>query len=194
MNEAKVFGLTDRALNGVVGRIGEDQWEMEVDEGLVFREGDRTLRDLVNHFASDESWVPDVLAGRTSEEVGDKYQGDLLGDDPKQAFAELVDRAIKSVNNDYDPDRTTHLSYGDFPAKTYLMHITVFRAIGIVEISKLIDAKNEMSDELAQQLFDLIAPEADGLRAIGVFPPEVQVPRDASPQDRLLGIMGRHPE
>jgi uncharacterized protein (TIGR03086 family) len=191
MNEASVFVLVDRALNGVVGGIADEQWGTEIAEGVVFREGDRTLRDLVNHFASDESWVPDVLAGRTADEVGDAYAGDLLGDEPKAGFAKLVDRAVKAVNEDYDPARTTHLSYGDYPAKTYLLHIAIFRAIGIIEISKLIDAKLEIDDELAQNLFDLIQPEADDLRAIGVFPPEVAVEPGAPVLDRLLGIMGR---
>ena len=47
-----------------------------------------TLREIIGYHAYDDAWVPDMLAGRTMAEVGaDAFKGDLLGDDPKAAFA-----------------------------------------------------------------------------------------------------------
>ncbi|HYN73234.1 MAG TPA: hypothetical protein VES60_12095 [Nakamurella sp.] len=37
------------------------------------------LRTAVNHYAYDNSWVPDVLAGRTTDDAGrDRFDGDLI--------------------------------------------------------------------------------------------------------------------
>src|SRR5690242_15151201 len=43
---------------------------------------DWTVRDLVNHVTVEQLWAPDVMAGKTIAEVGDRYAGDQLGDDP----------------------------------------------------------------------------------------------------------------
>ena len=44
-----------------------------------------TLRETINYHAYDTAWVPDTLAGKTIEEVGSTYDGDLLGDEPKES-------------------------------------------------------------------------------------------------------------
>ncbi len=75
MNEKDVFVLADQALNGVVARIRHDQWDLVVPDDMT-REPGTTLRELVNYHACDDAWAPDVLAGRTIEEVGGKYDGD----------------------------------------------------------------------------------------------------------------------
>lgn len=37
------------------------------------------LRTAVNHYAYDNSWVPDMLAGRTMDDAGrDRFDGDLI--------------------------------------------------------------------------------------------------------------------
>ena len=64
------FILAEHALLHVVEQIKSNQWELEVPGHLHWRDWHRTLRDAVSHFAYDDSWVPDVLAGRTMAEVG----------------------------------------------------------------------------------------------------------------------------
>src|SRR5438270_13436028 len=86
MQENEVFILADRALERVVRRIRDDQWSMVMPESFLTRISDRrpTLREIVNYHAYDDAWVPDMLAGRTMQEVGnDASKGDLLGADPK---------------------------------------------------------------------------------------------------------------
>ena len=59
-----------------------------------------TLRDIINYHAYDEAWIPDMLAGKTMEEAGkEKYNGDLLGKNPKENFAVLVKKSIEAVHN-----------------------------------------------------------------------------------------------
>jgi len=95
MNEPEVFVLADQALNNVVARIKNEQWQMSMPPSFAMRDRDRTptLREIINYHAYDDAWVPDMLAGKTMDEAGkDTFAGDLLGDDPRSNFAALVER------------------------------------------------------------------------------------------------------
>ena len=186
-----VFSLAEHALLHVVEQIKDEQWELEVPGPLRWRGWHRTLRDAVSHFAYDDSWVPDVLAGKTMAEVGDTYDGDLLGSEPKAAFARIADRAVRAVDEFTDPDRTVHLLYGDYPARVYVEHITIFRGFGAYDLARFTGADPTLPPDLVRGLWDIIAPQADALRDLGVFGPEVVGPAGASAQDRLLGLSGR---
>ena len=193
MNEKDVFILADEALKSVVDQIRDDQWEQRVPDDMSARRPGLTLRQIINYHAYDDAWVPDVLAGRTIEEVGDRYDGDLLGDHPKPNFAAIVETAVLAVRAFDDLDRTVHLSYGDYPAREYLRHITSFRGLRVCDIAKFIGADTTMSDALVQGLWDEIAPDAEQWRQMGVFGPAVAVLDSAPLQDRLLGLTGRRP-
>jgi uncharacterized protein (TIGR03086 family) len=192
VTEQDVFILADQALKAVVEQIRDDQWDLVVPDDMTRKPG-ITLRELINYHAYDDAWVPDVLAGRTIEEVGDKYAGDLLGDHPKLNFASIVETAVLAVRAFDDPDRTVHLSYGDWPAREYLKHITSFRGLRTHDIAKLIGTDTTLPPDLVQGLWDEIAPSAEEWRQLGVYGPAVAVAEDAPLQDRLLGLTGRQP-
>ncbi len=116
MTEQEVFVAADKALGRVVAQIGDDQWEQIVPENLTPRQPGSSLRQVVAYHAYDDAWVPDVLAGLTKEQVGDRHDGDLLGADPKAAFAAIVATAVTAVRAFRDLDKIVHLSYGDYPA------------------------------------------------------------------------------
>src|SRR5256714_10232933 len=123
MQENEVFILADRALEGVVRRIRDDQWLMVMPESFLTRVSDRrpTLREIINYHAYDDAWVPDMLAGKTMAEAGmDNFKGDLLADDPKGNFEAIVDKATAAAEGLDDFERTVHCSFGDFPAREYL--------------------------------------------------------------------------
>ena len=100
------------SLNKVVARIGDDQWSMEMPASFQTQRSDRrpTLRQIINYHAYDDAWVPDMLAGRTMDEAGkDNHKGDLLGDDPKARFAEIVEKACAAARNFDALDRVVRL-------------------------------------------------------------------------------------
>ena len=123
----------------------------------------------------------------------EKFDGDLLGDEHKGSFAKICEKACAAVEADYDAERTAHMSYGEYPAKEYLQHITGFRYFRIYEIARLIGVKSGVSDELIESMWDQMSPVADQWRQMGVFGPEIHVPDDASTEDKLLGLSGRDP-
>lgn len=197
MNEPEVFVLADRTLQGVVAQIRDEQWDMVMPPDFATSAApDRplTLREVINYHAYDDAWVPDMLAGRTMDEVGaNAFKGDLLGDDPKGNFAAIADKACAAAQGLDDLERTVHCSFGDFPAREYLWQINSFRGLRARDIAKVIGADTRLPDPLVQGLWDELAPHAEEWRAIGVFGPKVEVPEDAPLQDRLLALTGRQP-
>jgi uncharacterized protein (TIGR03086 family) len=192
VTEQEVFILADQALNAVVDQIRDDQWDLVVPDDMTRTPG-ITLRETINYHACDDAWVPDVLAGKTIEEVGDRYDGDLLGDHPKLNFASIAETAVLAVRDYDDPERIVHLSYGDWPAREYLKHITSFRGLRAYDIAQFIGADTTLPQDLVRGLWDEIAPSAEEWRRLGVYGPAVPVPKDAPLQDRLLGLAGRRP-
>ncbi len=192
MNEADTFILADQAFTRMVDQIKDDQWEMIIPAGTASKQ-DTTLRKLINSHAYDDSWVPDTLAGKTIAEVGDKYDGDLLGADPKASWHRIAERTLAAVSDLHDPDSIVHLTYGDFPAREYLKHITSYRGLQAWDLARAIGADDRLPDQLVQGMWEEFAPEAEAWRQMGVFGAEVPVPADAPLQDRLLGLTGRQP-
>jgi uncharacterized protein (TIGR03086 family) len=190
--EQDVFILADQALLGVIEQIRDDQWDAVVPPKMT-RQPNSTLRQVINYHAYDDAWVPDVLAGKTIEEVGGAHDGDLLGNEPKAAFARVVATAVDAVRAFTDLDKTVHLSYGDYPAREYLQHITYFRGGRVYDLARFIGADTTMPADLVQGLWDELVPQAEEWRKIGVLGPAVEVPADAPLQDRLLGLTGRDP-
>jgi uncharacterized protein (TIGR03086 family) len=81
--ESDVRKLHERAIRSFgarVQQIKDDQW----DAATPCSEWD--VRALLNHIVGENRWMPPLLEGRTIEEVGDRFEGDLLGDDPKHAW------------------------------------------------------------------------------------------------------------
>lgn len=197
MDEPDVFVLADRALDGVVQKIRDEQWSMRMPPDFAMRDRDKvpSLREVIDYHAYDDAWVPDMLAGRTMAEAGqDKFAGDLLGEDPKSSFAAIVDKACAAAAAVDDLERPVHCSFGDFPVREYFWQINSFRALRAHDLARVIGVDADLPEELVQGVWDEISPHAEQWRAIGVFAAEVPVPEDAPLLARLLGLTGRKPD
>jgi len=188
--EPNAFVLSEKALNAVIAQIRDDQWDMPAD--TLVSDRSMTLREVVNGHAYDSAWVPDTLAGKTIKEVGGKYDGDLLGDDPKAAYAKLSQAAIDAAQDlkPADWDRIVHLTYGDFPVREYLKHIAIYRGFRSYTIAKLIGVDTTMPDELVDGLWEITIPDLADWRALGIFGPAIAVPEHSSKQTKLLAQAG----
>jgi uncharacterized protein (TIGR03086 family) len=197
LTEPEVFVLADHALNDVVAQIRDDQWAMEMPPSFATRVTDHrpTLREIINYHAYDDAWVPDMLSGKTMAEAGlENFKGDLLGEEPRLRFAEIVEKACAAAIELDDLGRTVHCSFGDFPARAYLWQTNMFRGLRAHDIAKVIGIDFELPDALVRGIWDEISPHAEEWRTIGVFPAAVAVPDEAPLLDRLLGLTGRDPK
>ena len=193
MTERDMYVLSERALAGVIDQIRPEQWALRKPAWFATGgQGDATLRQIVNYHAYDAAWVPEVLAGKTAEGVGDVFEHiKTAADVDYRAYSE---KAIAAANALDDPERLVHLSYGDYAAREYFKHITSFRGFRTYDIARWIGASTQMPTELVQAMWEHLVPDMEAWRAMGVYGPAVAVPEDAPLQDRLLGLSGRDPQ
>src|ERR1700752_2141968 len=92
-----------------VNAVKEDQW----DDPTPCT--DWNVRDLVNHVTYENLWTVRLMGGATIEEVGDKFDGDVLGDDPIGAALTAARAAIACVAAQLPAGGTVHLSFGETP-------------------------------------------------------------------------------
>jgi uncharacterized protein (TIGR03086 family) len=189
MKQRDIFLRADAAVRDVIDRLTPEQLRMSLPADWSGNPGS-SIRDAVASMTEDEAWVPDVLAGRTIEEVGERWSGDLLGDDPVAAYDAVHDRATAAVKGDLDAERVVHLSYGDFPTSEFLEHTLTFRGFQAWSIAKAAGIEYSLPPELVDGLWDTVVPQLDFWRSVGVFGPEVEVPEGADKQTRLLGLVG----
>lgn len=148
------------------------------------------LKQLLNHMVYELRWVPEIVAGKTIAEVGDKYEGDLLNGNLQaiwQDAAAAARRAAKTAK----PGQIVHLSYGDVPVEKYLTECGCDMLIHGWDVAQAINCTLQFPDELAQPAYDYYRPRAKSQGIPGIFAPPVSVAKDATLQTKLLALVGR---
>ncbi len=189
MKQRDLFLMSDAALRDVIDMLDLDQLSIAAPAEWS-RTPNPTLRDILAAHAYDEAWVPDVLAGRTAQEVGDRWSGDLLGDDPIGNYDELNDAATEAALKDRDQAQIVHFSYGDFPLADAFVHLAVYRAFQAWSIAKLIGLDFALPDEVVHGFTEEVVPHIAEWRSMGVFPPEITPPAGADAETVLLCKVG----
>jgi uncharacterized protein (TIGR03086 family) len=186
--ETDVRKLHQRATESFGARvqaIRDDQW----DSGTPCQEWD--VRTLVNHLVSENRWMPPLLAGGTIAELGDLFEGDLLGDDGKAAWEDSATEAVAAVHGDGAMDRTVHLSFGDFPGQEYTMQVFADLLVHGWDLARAIGADERLDPDLVEACASWFTAMESGYRAAGAIGPRVDLPADADSQTRLLSMFGR---
>jgi uncharacterized protein (TIGR03086 family) len=189
MNQREIFLLSDAALREVIDAITPEQLDLPAPAEWT-RKPDPQLRHIVTGHAYDEAWVPDVIAGATIDEVGDRYKPVLKIDDPIAEYDRVNDLATAAASQDLDLTKVVHLSYGDFPMSVFFEHTSFYRAFQAWAIGHFLGRDVRLPDELVAGLTEIVEPQVEQLRQIHVFGPEVEVPEGADAQTRLLGLTG----
>ncbi|MEY2848825.1 MAG: hypothetical protein RI885_1490 [Actinomycetota bacterium] len=189
MRIQELFIHSNVALAAVVEQIDEDRWKLELPASSPTTPQD--LRVTIGYHAYDDAWVPDVLAGRSAQEVGDRFDHLLDPSEAGREYREQNARAIRAVREFDDLGRIVHLSYGDFPAEEYLQHITSFRFVRAWDIARLLGTRPDFPEEFLLAVEQEFAPHMVQYRAMGVFPDPIEVAADADTLTRVVGGFGR---
>jgi uncharacterized protein (TIGR03086 family) len=168
-----------------VQAIDDDKWNAQTACS------DWDVRTLVNHIVYENVWVPPLLDGKTIAEVGDAFEGDLLGDDPKEAWRRSAKGAIEAVAAPGVKDRTVHVSFGDIPGELYVGQVLSDNVIHAWDLAQGIGADLTLDPELVDYVYDFLTPQAEIYRSSGAFANVIDVPEDADKQTRLLAMTGR---
>jgi hypothetical protein len=198
IREAELFVMAEQVLVEVIGRIRPEHRRIVVPPMFDMPGADRalTMAQLVDHYAYDDSWVPDLLAGRTMEDVGkDRFDGDLLGSDAAAAVARISGLACAAAADVTDGDAIVHCSFGDISARDYFWQLDIARCFLAHDLAMHLGSRAcPLTEELARGMWEGTAPQAAELRSFGVFRTPIEpVPADVSWRDRFLMMAGRDP-
>ena len=149
------------------------------------------VRALVNHVVGENRWAVPLFAGGTIQEVGDRFDGDLLGNDPAAAWDDSAAAAIVAVDDPAAMDRTVHLSFGDFPGREYAMQLLADLVVHGWDLARATGADERMDPELVDVCRAWFAGVADAYRSAGAVAARPPVPPGADPQTQLLADFGR---
>jgi uncharacterized protein (TIGR03086 family) len=173
------------ATGRVVAGIASNQWTVPTPcEGW-------DVRSLVNHVVSGNLWAAELGAGRTIKDVGDRLDGDVLGRDPVAAYdasalvAGDVFAAIGAL------DAPCAVSYGPVPGSVYAGHRFLDVLIHGWDLAVASGQDATLDPDLVEACWEVVAPQADMLRASGMFGSEVEAPAGADEGTRLLALLGR---
>jgi uncharacterized protein (TIGR03086 family) len=168
-----------------VRQVDGQQWQAATPDA------DWTVRDLVNHIVSEDLWAPPLLAGSTITEVGDRFDGDVLGIDPGRAWAAASAGAMRAVGQDGAMDRIVHLSFGDFPGREYTMQLFADHLIHAWDLARAIGADERLDAGLVASCANWFEDVEDAYRSAGAIAARPPVPGDADAQAVLLACFGR---
>jgi len=188
--EQDLFLRADGAIAGVIERLTPEQLAVPAPDGWTGRFEHPTVGQIVLVHAHDEAFVPDMLAGRTLDELGDRWEGVLAEEDVLEAYRRTRAAAVLAASGELDPDAVVHFSYGDYPLREALTHLAMYRAFQAWLIGHLLGLDVHLSPELIDELNAYVMPHADEWRQWGVFPPAIEPPADADDEVRLLCSAG----
>ena len=170
---------------GFVGGVRAGQWH----DPTPCTEWD--LRVLVNHMTYENLWAAELFPGKTMAEVGNRFDGDVLGDDPIGAFNRSVEAATVAVSVPGAMEAVCHLSFGDTPGSEYAMQLFADMLIHGWDVAKA----SGQDAALDAALVGVGLPLAEEMMPLdegsGAYAARVPVPDDAPAQTRLLALVGR---
>jgi uncharacterized protein (TIGR03086 family) len=167
-----------------VTAIRDDQWDLPTPCS------DWDVRELVRHLVYEALWTAPLMRGATLEEVGDRFEGDILGDDPKEAWTEAMRESLAAVE-EVDLDRQVHLSRGPTPASHYAIELFSDHLIHGWDLSRAIGVDERLDEDMVRFAYDALKPFEDGLKISGMYGPKVVPPEGADLQTKLLAVAGR---
>jgi uncharacterized protein (TIGR03086 family) len=155
--------------------------------------GEWSVRELINHILYGTVWIEDVFDGKTIEDVGSKYDGDLLGDNPLAAYDDAIGRAKRAVAKPGAMDQVCHLRRGDASGGDYLTSMFTDAFIHGWDLAKGTGQDATLDQELVETCYALAKAREERFRSSPAFGAgRVEDPGDgAIDQARMLAILGR---
>jgi uncharacterized protein (TIGR03086 family) len=169
----------------IVHGIGAEQLELSTPCD------DYDVRTLLNHVVSGNFWVAPLVEGKSIDDVGDLYDGDVIGSDPASAYDESADVAAAAFKAPGAMDRPVAVSYGPVPGEVYAGHRYIDVLIHGWDLAVGTSQETKLPPELVDACIEIIEPQIEMLEGSGAFGTKVEVGADANAQTRLLAMLGR---
>jgi len=181
--------LYHRTVDGWAARVsavGAEQWEATTPCE------DWDVRTLVNHVVGEDLWTEPLVRGETIEEVGDRFDGDLLGDDPRGTAVRAAGLASVAVAGALPAGKPVHLSYGDEALEEYVAQLAADHLVHGWDLAVATGGDTALDGDVVEAVAAWFSEREEMYREGGVIGPRVeQAPGDA--QSQLLAHFGRDP-
>lgn len=180
--------LHRRALDGAratLAGVRSDQWEAPTPNA------EWDVQALVHHVVYGNWWAAELASGRTIDEVGDRFEGELLGDEPVAAYDASAEAAASAFEAPGALDAPAAVSYGPVPGSVYAGHRFMDVLLHGWDLAVATGQDRTLDPELVAACLELLEPQAEIFRSAGAFGPAAEVTEGADPQTRLLALTGR---
>lgn len=152
---------------------------------------DWTVRDLLNHLTSEHLWAPHLLRGETLEAVGDRYAGDVLGEDPAGAWRRAIAGSVLAWSQ-ADPAGSVHTSMGQIPVQDYASQMLVDLTVHAWDLARAVGLRPHLVADAVEAALAYEKPRVDGGEVPGIFAAPVATDSE-SRVDQLVALLGRDP-
>jgi uncharacterized protein (TIGR03086 family) len=151
------------------------------------------VRALVNHVVAEDLWTAPLMGGATIEDVGDRFDGDVLGEDPLVTARAACEAAVTATASAVVAGRTVHLSFGDTPAEEYAYQLAADHLVHGWDLAAATGGDRGLDLVLVDALATWYADREDLYRSAGAVAERPAGVDPSDPWDRLLHAFGRHP-
>ena len=155
---------------------------------------DWNVRALVNHVVGEDRWTKPLVDGRTIADVGDAFDGDLLGEDPKPLAMAAADEAITAVAERLPAGGKVHLSYGEEDIEEYISQLVADHLIHGWDLAAATGQQRVLDPELVAAVAAWFRNREESYRSSGAIAARPESTSLGNPQADLLIAFGRNPD
>jgi uncharacterized protein (TIGR03086 family) len=172
-------------LGTVIATISPDQWETNVPTTAKWN-----VRQLVNHVSQTNRNITTTLQGNTPVNEATN----LDNPDPVNNWGTSLDELTGVLLTFSEYDKPILSPAGEVPATTFLTMMIGDRLAHAWDIAGAIGTESRLPDALVDTAYSLWKEVAPSIkRSSEGVGPVIDVPADASTQDKLLALTGRDP-
>jgi uncharacterized protein (TIGR03086 family) len=155
---------------------------------------DWNVRTLVNHVVGEDLWTKPLVEGKTIAEVGDAFDGDLLGQDPESAAMAAADEAMNAVAEQLPAGGKVHLSYGEEGIEEYIRQLVAEHLIHGWDLAVATGQQRTLDPELVAEVATWFRDREEMYHAGESTAARPASARAGDPQADLLIAFGRDPD
>lgn len=178
--------LYQRTVDGWVDRVRD---AASADWGAPTPCAGWSVRDLVNHVVGEDRWTVPLVHGDTIADVGDAYDGDLLGDDPAGMAVEAAQEAAAAMTSALPAQGKVHLSYGAEDIAEYAYQLAADHLIHGWDLAVATGTAGVLDADAAQAVAAWFADREEMYRGGGAVGPRQTMTGDS--RTDLLAAFGR---
>jgi uncharacterized protein (TIGR03086 family) len=149
------------------------------------------VEELIHHIVYGNWWVSPLVEGETIEQVGDRFEGDVLGDNFASAYAVSSAAAASAFLAPGAMENPCAVSYGPVPGSVYCGHRFIDVLVHGWDLAQGTGGNDRLPADLVQLGIKTVVPQLDTLAASGAFGKGADPGEAADPQTRLLALLGR---